>query len=51
MVLLALVPLIGTGSSFSADEGAAIVQAKSLDRGDGWIVEHPFPAVDPANVN
>jgi len=51
MVVLALVPLIGTGSSFSADEGAAIVQAKSLDRGDGWIVEHPFPAVDPTNVN
>lgn len=51
VVLLALVPLIGTGSSFSADEGAAIVQAKSLDRGDGWIVEHPFSAVDPTDVN
>ena len=51
VVLLALVPVVGTGSSFSADEGAAIVQARSLSRGDGWIVEHPLPEVDPAGVN
>lgn len=50
VVLVALVPLIGTGSSFSADEGAAIVQARSLSRGDGWIVEHPVPEADPAGV-
>ena len=47
LVLLALVPLIGTGASFSADEGAAIVQARSLSGGGGWIVEHPLPEVDP----
>ena len=51
LVLLALVPVLGTGASFSADEGAAIVQARSLSRGDGWIVEHPAPAVDPAGVH
>lgn len=51
VVLLALVPLIGTGSSFSADEGAAIIQAKSLSRGDGWIVEHPAPEADPTGIN
>lgn len=51
LILLALVPLVGTGSSFSADEGAAIVQARSLARGDGWIVDHPFPAVDPDGRN
>lgn len=50
VVLLALMPLIGTGSSFSADEGAAIVQARSLARGDGWIVEHPVPEADPAGA-
>ncbi|MGI8983234.1 MAG: hypothetical protein ACR2HM_01660 [Acidimicrobiales bacterium] len=50
-MLLALVPLIGTGSSFSADEGAAIVQARSLERGDGWIVAHPFPDVDATGAN
>ncbi len=47
-VLVALVPVIGTGASFSADEGAAIIQARSLSRGDGWIVEHPLAEVDPA---
>lgn len=47
VALLALVPLIGTGASFSADEGAAIIQARSLSRGDGWVVEHPAPEVDP----
>jgi hypothetical protein len=51
LVLLALVPVIGTGSSFSADEGAAVVQARSLSRGDGWIVEHPFPGVDATGAN
>jgi hypothetical protein len=51
LVLVALVPVLGTGASFSADEGAAIVQARSLARGDGWIVEHPAPTVDPAGVN
>ena len=51
LVLLVLMPLIGTGSSFSADEGASVVQAKSLSAGDGWIVEHPFPDVDAAGAN
>jgi len=47
VVLLALVPVLGTGSSFSADEGAAIVQARHLSRGDGWVVDHPLPQADP----
>ncbi len=47
VVLLALAPVVGTSSSFSTDEGAAIVQAQSLSRGGGWLVEHPFPEVDP----
>lgn len=47
-VLLALLPLVGTDASFSADEGAAIVQARSLSTGGGWVVEHPLPEVDPA---
>ena len=55
LVLLALVPVVGTASSFSADEGAVIVQARSLagklTGGDGWIVEHPVPEVDPTGVN
>jgi hypothetical protein len=51
VVLLALVPVVGTGGSFSADEGAAVVQARSLAAGDGWIVEHPLPEADPTGVN
>lgn len=51
VLLLALVPVIGTGSSFSADEGAAIVQARSLARGDGWLVEHPVPEADPTGAS
>ncbi len=47
LVLVALLPFIGTAASFSADEGAAIIQARSLSRGDGWIVEHPLPEIDP----
>jgi hypothetical protein len=50
-VLVALVPVVGTGASFSADEGAAIVQARHLARGDGWIVDHPLPEADPTGVN
>jgi len=48
VVLLALVPFLGTGSSFSADEGAAIVQAHHLADGRGWVVDHPLPQVDPS---
>ena len=49
VVLLALLPVLGTEASFSADEGAAIAQARSLERGEGWIVEHPVPEVDPGD--
>ncbi|HEV3401140.1 MAG TPA: hypothetical protein VG078_04905, partial [Acidimicrobiales bacterium] len=51
VVLVALVPVVGPGVSFSADEGAAIVQARHLARGDGWIVDHPVPEADPEGTN
>jgi hypothetical protein len=51
LVLIALMPVVGTHASFSADEGAAITQARNLARGDGWIVDHPLPQVDPEGVN
>jgi hypothetical protein len=50
VVLMALVPVVGTGASFSADEGAAIVQARHLARGEGWVVDHPLPQVDPTGA-
>jgi len=46
-ILLLLLPIVGTSQSFLADEGAAIIQARSLEAGDGWIVEHPLPEIDP----
>lgn len=51
IVLVAVTGFAGTGASFSADEGAAITQARSLARGDGWIVPHPVPEADPEGVN
>lgn len=48
-ILLALIPLVGVAASFSPDEGAVIIQARSLQDGRGWIVEHPFPEIDPGD--
>jgi hypothetical protein len=50
LLLLVLLPIIGTTSQFSADEGAAIAQAVRLERGDGWTTVHPFPAADPDGI-
>ena len=47
VVLVALLPIIGTTGQFSADEGAAIAQARQLARGDGWTVPDSFPQADP----
>ena len=47
IVLLALVPVVGTNASYSSDEGAAVIQGRSLASGDGWTVPHPLPQVDP----
>ncbi len=50
LVLVGLMAVVGTSASFSADEGAVILQARSLARGDGWIVPHPVPEADPDGV-
>lgn len=46
LVLVPLAALVGS-PGFAPDEGAAILQARSLSRGDGWIVAHPLPEADP----
>lgn len=51
LVLVALMAVVGTSASFSADEGAVILQARSLARGHGWFVPHPAAAADPSGVN
>lgn len=47
VVLVALLPVVGWEASYSADEGAAIIQAQSLADGDGWVIPHPMPELDP----
>ncbi|MFN8036525.1 MAG: hypothetical protein U0V73_11370 [Acidimicrobiia bacterium] len=47
VVLVALLPFVGTSGIFSADEGAAIVQARQLARGDGWVTPYAFTRIDP----
>jgi hypothetical protein len=47
LVLVVLLPVVGTSGQFSADEGAAIAQAARLERGDGWTMTHSFPEADP----
>ncbi len=49
-ILLVLVPVVGTSQSFLADEGAAIIQARSLAAGHGWLVGNPLPEVDPTGA-
>ncbi|MFN2504210.1 MAG: hypothetical protein ABR540_08265 [Acidimicrobiales bacterium] len=51
VILVLVMPLAGTSASFSADEGAAIIQAQSLSDGEGWIVPHPVPEIDPEGRN
>lgn len=51
IVLVCVLAVVGTSSSFSADEGAAVAQATSLSEGRGWLVPHPAPELDPDGVN
>jgi len=47
VVLLALIPVVGTESVFSADEGAAIIQARRVAESGTWVGAHPLPQLDP----
>ena len=47
LVTLAVLPLVGAGAVWSADEGALLYQATAVVEGRGWRFDHPFPAVDP----
>ncbi len=43
LVLVALVPVVGVDAVFSADEGAAIVQARRVADDGSWAAAHPLP--------
>ncbi len=49
-LLLLLVPLLGRDGLFSADEGAALAQARLLSQERGWVLDHPMPALDPTGT-
>lgn len=47
VVLAAGIALVGGGGGFLPDEGAAILQARTLEETGSWTVPHPLPEVDP----
>lgn len=47
LLLLALLPWLGSSRLFSADEGAVQAQAHVLAEGDGWFVDHVRPELHP----
>lgn len=49
IVLLALMPLLGTSRLFHVDEGATLAQAELLATGDGWKYEQPRTDLDPTD--
>jgi hypothetical protein len=47
LLLLALMPWLGSSRLFSSDEGALQSQAHLLSEGRGWYLDHPRPDLDP----
>lgn len=45
-VMVAVAAFIGTGSVFTDDEGAGILQAQAIQHGH-WTIANPLPSVDP----
>jgi len=50
VALLSVLPIVGTRSVVFSDEGAALIQARQLARGDGWITPYAFTKIDKAEV-
>jgi len=46
-ILLLTLPFTRIGGSLISDEGAAVIQARTLDRDGSWIVHQPLARVDP----
>lgn len=47
VVLLIIIPFIGTGAIVNADEGAALTQARILHETGRWGTPNPSPIADP----
>jgi len=47
VLLVVLLPVVGTSASFTADEGAYIFEAKTIARSGSFLIDHPLPEADP----
>lgn len=50
VILVLLVPVVGTQASYSVDEGSMILQVRALAEQHSWGVPHPLPAADPTGI-
>lgn len=50
LVLVAAALVLGTGASFSGDEGGAIIQAQHVADGEDWLLPYEIRSVDPDGV-
>lgn len=48
LVLLVIIPFVGTGAIVNADEGAALTEAKIVNASGQWGMANPSPVADPA---
>ena len=46
IVLIAGLLVSGPFVAYSSDEGAALLQARQLERGDGWLYRYPLASLD-----
>lgn len=49
-LMVSVAAFIGTGSTFTDDEGAGILQAQAIEHGH-WTLANPLPSVDPTAAN
>ena len=47
LLLVVLVPVIGTESAFVTDESFVVIQLDTIEDTGRWTLPHPMPAVDP----
>ena len=47
VLLLVMLPAVGTSASFSSDEGAYIFEAQQLSEDGSWGIPHPLAQADP----
>ncbi len=50
VVLLVIIPFVGTGAIVNADEGAALTEAKIVNASGQWGMANPSPVADPAGT-